>query len=248
MHLFMKILGEWILPPFSLALLSLLGLVLLKRFPKSGRALIIAPVVLLFVLALPLWGNLLGEDIYEYPYTAPPWPKAEAIVILGGGRRGHALEYDKAETISADTLERLRYGAKLAREHGLPLLVSGGNPHLGTSRGEATEGDLMKRVLEEEFRLPVRWVENRADDTKQNAELSAPLLKAAGVRSIWLVTHSWHAERAAQAFEAQGFDVTPTPTVFPPPRQRSGNDFLPSYNGLNMSRSIIYDWLNRLRN
>lgn len=247
MHLALKIFGELILPPFSLALLALTGVLLLARHPRLARALITAPLILLLLLALPLWGYLLGGTSHHYPYTAPPWPKADALVILGGGRRPYAVEYGIPETASGSTLERLRYGAKLAREYHLPILVSGGKPHLGTSRGHMTEGDLMREILESEYHLPVRWVENRADDTLQNAQYSAPLLRADGIQSIWLVTNSWHAERAKRAFEAQGLTVTPTPTNFPPPRRLSANDFIPSFNGLNVSRSLLYDWLNRLR-
>ena len=39
----------------------------------------------------------------------------EAIVVLGGGRRAHAPEYE-GETVSPATLERMRYGARLHRE------------------------------------------------------------------------------------------------------------------------------------
>ena len=103
----------------------------------------------------------------------------------------------------------------------------------------------MKRIIEEEYQLPARWVEERADDTLQNAEFSAPLLHADGVKSIWLVTHAAHATRAKQAFEAHGFSLFAT--HFKPPHRLGVNDFIPTCGGLALSRSLLYEWINRLR-
>ena len=50
---------------------------------------------------------------------------AKAVVILGGGVRRNAPEYG-GDTLATLTLERVRYGARVARLTGLPVLVSGG--------------------------------------------------------------------------------------------------------------------------
>ena len=39
----------------------------------------------------------------------------------------------------------------------------------------------MREALERDFGVKVRWVENASRDTAENARLSAPILKAAGV-------------------------------------------------------------------
>ena len=46
-------------------------------------------------------------------------------MILGGGLRRSAPEYG-GDTLGRLTLERLRYGAMLAKRTGLPVMVSGG--------------------------------------------------------------------------------------------------------------------------
>src|SRR3990167_402489 len=53
------------------------------------------------------------------------------IVVLGGGRRLGAVEYPEGETLGPASLERSRYGARLAKITGLPLGVSGGKPDGG---------------------------------------------------------------------------------------------------------------------
>ena len=54
---------------------------------------------------------------------------------------------------------------------------------------------LMKRTLEEDFRVAVRWTEDQAQDTFQNARNSRALLQAEGIETILLVTHAWHMAR-----------------------------------------------------
>ncbi len=48
-------------------------------------------------------------------------------MVLGGGRYRDAPEYGN-DTVGEYTLVRLRYAAKLHRETGFPLLVTGGRP------------------------------------------------------------------------------------------------------------------------
>lgn len=93
--------------------------------------------------------------------------EAQAIVILGGGVRRHAPEFG-GETLGRLTLERVRYGARVARETRLPLLVTG-----GALFGGSTEAALMKRALEEEFNVAVRWTEERSRDTRLKHERAA---------------------------------------------------------------------------
>jgi uncharacterized SAM-binding protein YcdF (DUF218 family) len=69
-------------------------------------------------------------------------------------------------------------------------------------------------VLGEDFGVAVRWQEGASRTTWENATLSAPLLRAAGVRCIVLVTQAWHMPRARWCFERQGFAVVPAPMGF----------------------------------
>ena len=139
---------------------------------------------------------------------APESTDAQAIVVLGAGRRTHAPEFG-GETVNRLALERLRYAAKLARSSGLPLLVSGGAPH-----GDTPEAVLMQRALELDYGVRTRWVESASRDTRENAQFSAVHLHAVGVRRVLLVTHAMHMKRARDAFAAAGLEVVPAPTAW----------------------------------
>jgi uncharacterized SAM-binding protein YcdF (DUF218 family) len=107
------------------------------------------------------------------------------------------------------SLERLRYGAYLAKRTKLPVLVSGGDP----ARDGVPLADTLGSALEESFGVRATWRERRSLDTVGNAQNSAEILKAQGVTRVLLVTHAWHMPRARLAFERSGLQVTPAPTA-----------------------------------
>jgi uncharacterized SAM-binding protein YcdF (DUF218 family) len=69
---------------------------------------------------------------------------------------------------------------RLQRVTGLPVLASGGN-------GEAAA---IKRQLERDFGVPVRWTEGESLTTEENALLSVKILAGTGIQKILLVTHA----------------------------------------------------------
>ena len=70
----------------------------------------------------------------------------------------------------------------------------------------------MQASLSRDFGVTARWIESRSRDTFQNAQYSAPLLRAQGVTRILLVTDALHEHRAAAEFAAAGLAVRPAPT------------------------------------
>ena len=140
----------------------------MRRAPRTGRALAAAGVLGLLVLAMPIVAELLIRFVdTSAPLDLEQARTAQAVVILGGGVRRDALEYG-GDTLATLTLERVRYGARVARLTGLPVLVSG-----GSVLGGEPEAKLMAASLEHEFGVPVRWIEARSRTTHENAVLSA---------------------------------------------------------------------------
>ena len=245
MFLLKKILAALLLPPAGPILLALLGLWLMRsrsrRWQHGGAALATLSLVSLLLLSLPVVGNALMAPLEPNPpITAVQLQRVQAIVILGGGTYFAAPEYG-SDTVSHYTLERLRYGARLARESRLPLQVTGGAPFGGRAEAES-----MREALERDFGVKVRWVEASSRDTEENASLSASMLKTAGVTRIALVSHGWHLPRAIPLFQKQGLDVTPAPMAFSTGSHSLLEDLLPG--GLVTSRLALREYLGRLFN
>jgi uncharacterized SAM-binding protein YcdF (DUF218 family) len=165
---------------------------------------------------------------------------AQAIVVLGSGLNVEAEEYG-GDTASERTLIRLRYGATLARQYHLPILVTGGRPTNATR----TEAEVMAEIIEHEFGLPVRWREMKSQDTAENASLSAAILHAAGIRRVVLVTQAFHMPRAQRLFEMAGLEVVAGPTDFKSRRAWPSNiqEFLPQAFALRTSHYALHEWL-----
>lgn len=232
--------AAFLLPPFNLLLFGAIGYGLLRRRPKAGRAMLGAALLGLWLLCTPFVAQRLLATL-EVPRAPVSGDEAEAIVILGGGLYPVAAEYGGGATLNSRTLERVRYGAWLRRKIGKPILVTGGAPE-----GDEPEGRLMRAVLEDEFNAPVAWMEDRSGNTRENARFSAELLKAAGVRRIYLVSHAWHLPRAMREFERTGLVVVPAGTGYQPRNEKRLFDFIPSASALVSSYYAFHEWVGLL--
>lgn len=214
-----KLVSILLLPPLLPFLLIFAGLLIGRRRTRGSSLLVWIGLVVGVALITPVSVGWMLEALEpRVPLQSEQLADAEAIVILGGGRTSDAPEYG-GDTVNRFTLERLRYGARLARRSGLPVLVSGGAPG-----GDIPEAILMKSALEEDFGIRVRWVEASSRDTRQNARYSALQLRASGISRIALVTHAAHMKRAKIEFESQGLQVVSAPTAWQGPRGGRNED------------------------
>ncbi|MDP1718423.1 MAG: YdcF family protein [Burkholderiales bacterium] len=225
-----------ILPPGILLLLSAIGALLALRHPRLGRSLVGLAMIALYVLSTQFAADRLLHTLEPVAGNPLADHTTQAIVVLGGGTYFAAPEYG-ADTVQSEVLPRLRYAAHLHRTSGKPILVTGGNPE-GNATAEAV---LMKRVLTQDFQVPVMWVEDKSDNTLQNARMSRLMLEAAGIRRVLLVTHAWHMPRAKLAFEHAGFSVVPAATGFATSYQLTALQFLPSADALRDSSRFFHE-------
>ena len=231
-----------VLPPLGLAWLVVLAWLVLRNRPRMARWLLASALLFGYLLATPLVSDALMRAVMV-DTAQPAGVRPQAIVVLGGGR---VLALDGAGKVieaypSPYTLERMLTGARLQKQTGLPLLVSGGSPD---GRGWP-EGGVMRDFMVRDFGVPVRWVEDASRNTVENAAFSAALLQAAGVRTVYLVTHDFHMRRARLLFEAQGIRVVPFHAQQPllaqappgpaAPVQFSVRELIPTVNGLSTS-------------
>jgi uncharacterized SAM-binding protein YcdF (DUF218 family) len=202
--------GAVLVPPTSLILLGLLGLVLRRKRPALGVALSAFSLVALLGLSLPVTAYSLMSRLEGPPLPDPSAVgDAQAIVILAGGVARGAVDWG-GDTINLFTLQRVRYGAWLAKRTQLPVLITGAAP----KEGRPGEAAMMREVLRDEFGVAVRWFDEQARNTAGNAREAASLLHAAGITRVVLVTSAFHMPRAQRVFERAGMQVIAAPTGY----------------------------------
>lgn len=226
-----SILRNLILPPAGLLILAFVGLFLSRRHRRLGNALIATSLGLIWLGSLPVVANWLQRQAERYPALDLSKPvNAQAVVILAGGSERFAPEYG-GPAIAADTLERVDYGAYVARRTSLPVLVTGSN----------SEAEAMRATLIRNLNITPRWVENRSGDTFENARFSARLLRADHITRIILVTASTHEWRAVHEFTAAGLEVVPAPVGIRIPGALRVNSFVPDVGALLHSHQAVYE-------
>ncbi len=230
--------GSLFLPPGINLILMGLGFFLHHWWKWTGRLLMTASILSLYLLSLPGVGNrqlflLQKETVLPQNIDWSEYP-ASAIVIFGAGRRNQSPEYDFEDSPHPLLLERLRYGAQLAKSLKFPLLLSGGG-----SRKQATpEAVVMNQVMVEDYDLEVSFLETKSQTALQKAQNSAKILKNNQLTTAILVTHAWNMKRARMLMEAQGIQVIPAAVGFVQKRPNYPyllTPYLPSVKGLSMT-------------
>ena len=234
-------LSSLLLPPTSLIALTLLGVSIFKRRRGAGLALIICSQLLLLALSTSIVANALVRSLEPPPVLVEEVKRAQAIVVLGGGRNLGSPEWG-GETVNEYTLRRTRYGARLARESGLPVYVSGGKP----TGGQLAEGTLMRDLMAREFNAPVKWVDATSDTTREQALIVAKDLKAQQISRIALVTDAAHMPRAQRVFERAGLAVVPAPTGYTAQRPFAPYQLIPGPTALLHSHVALREWASQL--
>lgn len=237
------------LPPASFFVLFLLGLLLRRWRRRLGRAYLWCLLVVVYLSTTPFVAGELMTPLQPYAAVDPRHPVADvgAVVVLGAGVYPAAPEYPSSEaedaagfTAGSLTLQRLQYAVFLAKAAGKPLLVSGGP---SSAAPDITVAEAMRLTLRRDFGVETAWVEKESRSTLANARLSAALLRAAGVKKFYLVTHAWHMPRAMAAFEGLGVEAVPAPTRFVSRSDMTWRDFLPSATAFCTTYYAVHEWL-----
>jgi uncharacterized SAM-binding protein YcdF (DUF218 family) len=245
-----------VLPPVPWLVLILLGARWRLRRPRLGHALVWLGVALVWLGSTQAVGRWLQEQLDMAP--APLSPTAiealkaardgqTAIVVLGGGLVDDATQPGQRD-LSVYSLERLRYGIRLARATGLPLAFTGG---LGWAQregngGAVSEADAARRSAELDFGYRVRWTEPASRDTRENTLNTVELLWPQGVRHVVLVTHASHMPRAVTLFRQAGgpsLRVTAAPMGQLGPKDGVILEWMPTNEGFEAVRFGLREWL-----
>lgn len=207
-----KFLPQFVYPAGLASLLLVLALVLRTR-PRLRNGLLIACLALLWIGGNH-WVDLWLTRSLEWRYLPPAdLPHAAAIVVLGGGTDPAVFPRPAVEVNGAG--DRVIYAARLYKQGAAPhLLLSGGYITWAENRPSTPAqemADLLKLMDVPDSAL---WLQNRSQNTYEDALYSSQMLKEKGIRRAVLVTSASHMPRAAALFRAQGIDVIPAPTDY----------------------------------
>ena len=260
--------AELLMPPGIWILIALLAIMLLNKKKIWQKSVVIACLLLIWITSTTAFANWfvrVTDHLMHWPKpvdisqittqnltkTQPP-DAPQAIVILGGGKRRGALELPEYgySDVSKESMERLRVGAKLAKQTGLPVLLTGGAPD-ATSKDDLSEAAVMAMVMKNELGVTAKWTESQSNTTSENAKLSAEILKKEGIKKVYLVTHFWHTPRAQRAFEKEGLQIVPIAHGYQYKNQFEINkltpvDFLPSSSGVLRIRQIWHELIGQI--
>jgi uncharacterized SAM-binding protein YcdF (DUF218 family) len=220
-------------------MLTTFGVLLLNRHPTLGKRIIWVALIGFAVAGMPAVSSALIVSLERnLPVAAGDASPPGAIVVLGG-----EVVRTEGDSVGARvgplTLERLRAAAELHRKTDLPIIVSGGT----TQTQAPAVGTLMAASLSTDFRTPVAWTEAKSRDTWENAAFSAEILRAQGIKSVYVVTHAWHMRRALIAFAPTGLAVIAAPTPLDKPAGPIASDFMPRVTGWETTYFALHEWI-----
>ncbi|MES0301832.1 envelope biogenesis factor ElyC [Citrobacter sedlakii] len=202
-----KVIGGMLLPlPFLLLAIGA-GLMLLwfSRFQKTGKVIISAGWLALFLLSLQPVADGLLRPIESRYSTWQETRKVDYIVVLGGGYTWNP-EWAPSSNLISNSLPRLNEGIRLWRANPGSKLIFTGAPALTNPVSTAEAG---ARVAES-LGVP------RADiitleQPKDTEEEALAVKRAIGNAPFLLVTSASHLPRAMIFFQRVGLDPLPAP-------------------------------------
>ena len=239
-----KILGFFVHPSNTIAVICLAGMILLPtRWRGAGRGLLVFGVSLLLIVGYSPLGNVLMRSLSE---RFPPWQDTgrapDGIIVLGGAINSEVSAARGTLELDASA-ERVLAALELARRYPQARIVySGGSGNLiQRSAAEAPlAGELLKRFGIAADRIAL---EDKSRTTAENAAYTRALVSPKPGELWLLVTSAFHMPRSMIAFRDAGFDVVAYPVDW---RTRGPEDatlpFATLAAGLARTDVAVHEW------
>ena len=197
-----------LIAPLGTALLTwALAVVLsLRGRKRSAQVLAVLAFVWLWCWSTALASHWIRGQL-EGSYPPLPLaavPAAQAVVVLGG-------TMDPPDALRpwpnlGQAADRVWHASRLFASGKAPVvLLSGGSDLSKSSQPEAL--GMRQFMLDLGVPASALLTEEFSRNTRQNAEMSAKLLRERGIQKVLLVTSALHMRRAVQLFEQQGLEV-----------------------------------------
>ncbi|WP_312585808.1 envelope biogenesis factor ElyC [Atlantibacter sp.] len=202
-----KFIGGMLLPlPFLLAVIGIAILLLwFTRWQKTAKALLTAGWLALFLLSLQPVADSLLKPVESRFATWQSEPKAQYIVVLGGGYTWNPRWAPSSNLIN-NSLPRVTEGVRLWLANPGSTLIFTGAPAVTNPVSTAEAGARVAESLGVPRDAIVTL--NTPKDTEEEA---AAVAKMIGDKPFLLVTSASHLSRALIFFRHQGLNPIPAP-------------------------------------
>jgi uncharacterized SAM-binding protein YcdF (DUF218 family) len=237
------------------ASLVLLCLGLLGRRRRWGPMLSGAGLAVLWLASMPLLSRQLVRSLEDRAtaLTPTPLPKADAVLVLGGGLVPPLPPRRRVEV--SDAADRLLTGVDLIRQGKAPwLVVSGGRVSFSSDDPLPPEASYAATLATELGVPPDRIVRSESPrNTAEEAVAIGAIARERGWRSLLLVTSATHLPRATATFRRRtDLHIVPVACDYQlPARSLSGRatgesllmDLLPSAEALTSTTRSVKELL-----
>ena len=222
-----KLLPLFVYPLGLGLLLQLAGLgAAARRRPRWGMGLSGAGIGLIWLFAMPLTSRQLIWGLEEQAAALTPRqiPRADAVVVLGGGLRPALAPRQAVEV--AEGGDRLLTGLRLLRQNKAPVLLTSGGQVTFTAGDPAPPEALSAQALAIELGVPPERILTNPNSrtTAEEARDIGQLARKRGWRTVLLVTSAFHMPRSLATFrQRSGLQVIPVACDYQlPTRARYG--------------------------
>lgn len=194
----LKFIAAWLLPPGLFVLLAgALAYLLFKHRLGKLRYLALVLMLGLYLLSTSFGARLLALPL-EQAYEQQRSEEAQLIVVLGGGSVGGVPDGTAQGNLGPVGAARLLTAARLAKQHELPVLITGGQVF---AEG-ANEALISARILRDLGLTEAQIIpEVKARTTQENAQFTAELCRERGYERVLLVTSALHMPRSKYFFD-----------------------------------------------
>lgn len=213
-----------------------------SRVGRRALIVVVAVYTLASIYCIPFGlSRVLVAGLHEFsPAAAPPGPTA--IVVLGSGAV-YLTDWSQRQLSFPDLAGAARV-SEAARVFNLVpdawIISSGGPVHAGS--GAPTTGGAMRNALVM-LGVPASriLVEGQSLSTRDEAMLTAPLLRSIGATHVILVTSDFHMRRSLATFRAAGIDAAPAIAQDPMRAHPLSEWVWPSSQAMLFSGSIVHE-------
>ncbi|MCX6055753.1 MAG: YdcF family protein [Chloroflexi bacterium] len=221
--------------------------------PRVAKTLLTIAFLILFVCGNRYVSTTFTRSL-EWKYKPPTsLPKADVIVVLGGGTEPLLDPRPMVEVNAAG--DRVIYTAKVfTQQPDIKILLSGGNIEFLDQGASSPANDMYELLSFMGVPESSMILQGKSQNTYEDALYSCEMIKAQGFKKIILITSAMHMPRSVLLFEKQGCEVIPAPTdysittnswerLWHPSIEEFVINLIPSYSNLSEITKAMKEYL-----